>query len=413
MRKSIFFAAAFAGVLCSCSQDEAIEGGMASGAQEGLVPIEIGLAQVRADVTRGTGTVGGLDTENSWAGQSFNVYMFDQGTINVADDVEGVQIYNNQKFNAPATGEEGLATAADNSVKYYPSNGEFDFVGYHTNGAEGSNTPQANAAGDGLELDITIDGSQDVMVADALLDEAGQGGLGDVPYNRTYSAFSARHGVTPTLTFKHQLSRLQFTIIGGNEGSCSHVENGTEMGVRVTSIKVKSKNTGTLTIAKVGSDSRTGAGAIAWDDTEADLTLMQRAAGDADGNEDLVAMTEVLPTWNDETSVGNEVAAGEALLVAPDNQYELTVTLVQNVVTENDPDGGVPTVEEKTIEITENIQLSGGEDSSFEPGHSYNVKLTVYGLERIDINAALTKWEEGEEIELNPMDYPNEPYAGE
>ena len=79
MRKSIFFAAAFAGVLCSCSQDEAIEGGMASGAQEGLVPIEIGVAQVKSTVTRGTGTVGTTDEEtNTWAGQKFNVYMFNK-----------------------------------------------------------------------------------------------------------------------------------------------------------------------------------------------------------------------------------------------------------------------------------------------------------------------------------------------
>ena len=140
MRKSIFFAAAFAGVLCSCSQDEAIEGGMASGAQDGLVPIEIGVAQVKSAVTRGTGTVGTTDEEtNTWAGQKFNVYMFNQGTVTPAVDVEGSPIYSNAVFKAPEAAlstAEGTATAEDGRVQYYPSEGEFDFVGYRTDGAE-------------------------------------------------------------------------------------------------------------------------------------------------------------------------------------------------------------------------------------------------------------------------------------
>ena len=155
MRKSIFFAAAFAGVLCSCSQDEAIEGGMASGAQEGLVPIEIGLAQVKTATTRGTGTVGATeDGGNTWAGQKFNVYMFNQGTVTPAEDVEGTAIYNNAVFNAPAANlnvAEGVATADDGRVQYYPSEGKFDFVGYRTDGAE-QGTPSASADGNSLEL---------------------------------------------------------------------------------------------------------------------------------------------------------------------------------------------------------------------------------------------------------------------
>ena len=404
MRKSIFFAAAFAGVLCSCSQDEAIEGGMASGAQEGLVPIEIGLAQVKTATTRGTGTVGATeDGGNTWAGQKFNVYMFNQGTVTPAEDVEGTAIYNNAVFNAPAANlnvAEGVATADDGRVQYYPSEGKFDFVGYRTDGAE-QGTPSASADGNSLELPIIIDGSQDVMVADAAETE-----LGEVPYDRTFSAYSARKGVDPMLTFEHLLTRLQFTIIGGNEGSCSHMgtDGSTEMGVRVQSIKVKSMTNGTMTVATVGEDGRTGKGSIAWNDGVSEyLTLMERTG---EANENLTAMNEVVPTWNQGTASGDEMQAGEALLVAPDDDYELTVTLAQNVVVNNAGD-----VEEKLITLNDHIQLDDGQGSQLLGGHSYNVKVTVYGLEEITIDTKLTPWEDGGVIELNPMDEPNVPYA--
>ena len=405
MRKSIFFAAAFAGVLCSCSQDEAIEGGVASGAQEGLVPIEIGLAQVKTAVTRGTGTVGAIgEDDNTWAGQKFNVYMFDQGTVTPAEDVEGNPIYNNAVFNAPAADQatdQGTATAEDGRVQYYPSEGKFDFVGYRTDGAE-QGTPSASADGRSLELPIIIDGSQDVMAADAA-----DSPLGEVPYDRTFSAYSARKGVTPLLTFEHLLTRLQFTIIGGNEGSCSHLKAGTgeEMGVRVQSVKVESMTNGTLTVATVGEDGRTGKGSIAWqDDVRGYLTLMERTG---DANQNLTPMSEVVPTWNEGTGSGDEMKAGEALLVAPDNQYKLTVTLAQNVVVNDEGD-----VEEKEITLRDYIPLDDGQDSQLLGGHSYNVKITVYGLEQLTIDTKLTPWEDGGVIELNPMDDPNEPYAG-
>ena len=404
MRKSIFFAAAFAGVLCSCSQDEAIDGGMASGAQDGLVPIEIGVAQVKSAVTRGTGTVGTTDEEtNTWAGQKFNVYMFDQGTVTPAEDVEGTAIYNNAVFKAPEAAlstAEGTATAEDGRVQYYPSEGKFDFVGYRTDGAE-QGTPSASADGNSLELPIIIDGSQDVMVADAAETE-----LGEVPYDRTFSAYSARKGVDPMLTFEHLLTRLQFTIIGGNEGSCSHLKAGTgeEMGVRVQSVKVESMTNGTLTVATVGEDGRTGKGSIAWqDDVRGDLTLMERTG---DANQNLTPMSEVVPTWNEGTGSGDEMKAGEALLVAPANQYKLIVTLAQNVVVNDEGD-----VEEKEITLNDCIQLDGGQGSQLLGGHSYNVKVTVYGLEEITIDTKLTPWEDGGVIELNPMDEPNVPYA--
>ena len=42
--------------------------------------------------------------------------------------------------------------------------------------------------------------------------------------------------------------------------------------------------------------------------------------------------------------------------------------------------------------------------AGFLAGNSYNVKIVVYGLEKVNVNATLTPWTEGEDIYLDPID---------
>ena len=66
------------------------------------------------------------------------------------------------------------------------------------------------------------------------------------------------------------------------------------------------------------------------------------------------------------------------------------------------------------MELNDVIKLSGEPAAAgFLAGSSYNVTITVYGLSKIDINTELTPWENGGEIELDPVDNPNKPTADE
>lgn len=408
MRKSIFFAVAAVGVLCSCSQDDAIGNGIGSGEFDGRMPIQIGMSQGGSVVTRGTGTVGDLGVDNSWAGQDIKVYMFNKNTLDYAIDADGAVIYNDYDFVAPTGTASGLATAKDQSLKYYPVTGEFDFIGYRLDGAIG--TPAVPTINDdSLQIGVTIDGSQDVMIADALLSEEertqldGQG----IDTTRIYSAYSARRNVQPTLVFKHLLARLKFDIIGGNKASCDSVDvDGKQYGVRIDSIKVVSKSNGVLTIATPG-EYHTGIGTLVFDGSKDTLLLKQRAAADVDGNQELETMEEVIPTWNGITNVADTVSAGEALLVAPDDEYKIIITLKQNVKASVSADASDNLVEKKFV-MEDYIRFADASSSKFEAGKSYNVRIKVYGLNRIDITTELTPWEDGGTIDLDPMDKPNQ-----
>ena len=420
MRKSFLFAAALAGVLSSCSSDDAIEAGGGAGSVDGRMPIEINLAQSSSVTTRGTGTVGdtvGGSVQNNWASQAIKVYMFDKNTLTTAKDADGAEIYNNYDFVAPATGSTGLALAEDQSVKYYPAMGTFDFIGYRIDDAAATPAaPTLNATEDSLQIGITIDGSQDIMSAGALLSEEYGKQLADdegVDTARVYSAYAKRKNVDPTLVFKHLLSRLTFNVVAGNKDATGTADV-TMKAVQIDSIKVISKNKGVLTVA-TSNGYHTVPGGLVFSSEKDSLTLMQRDADDTDKNQDLEKLASVPLTWNDGESKGNVLKVGEALLVAPDKEYEVVIFASQEVKTGvDDQEPAQDVIKKKKMELNDVIKLSGEPAAAgFLAGSSYNVTITVYGLSKIDINTELTPWENGGEIELDPVDNPNKPTADE
>ena len=105
MKKHLFIAFAAAGLLASCSSNDDdfnAPGGNQSGINENE-PVEILLGVgTKANVTtKGTGSVGAdhneLNTLNLWNNELVNVYMFDQGTFDLASGDEGV-IFDNATF---------------------------------------------------------------------------------------------------------------------------------------------------------------------------------------------------------------------------------------------------------------------------------------------------------------------------
>lgn len=405
MKKLFISTLAVAGMLCSCSSDDDFVVNDNAN-QSDLVAIRLG---VGASVTRGTGTVGSVDdgtgsttlANNHWNSEKINVFMFNKGTLDLAMFNDGVniptEVYNNQLFTTPSSLEDpnSVAAVAACGVKYYPPQGNFDFWGYRLDDASTGSPVWEDSL---VSVPFTIDGSQDVMVAKAVLTQVQQAetaGWGE-NVDRYYSAFAARKGIQPNMVFKHLLSRLSFKIVGGNDDVRTN-------GVKLVSIGVRSKHTGKLVVADTLNYSN--ANRMVWVEDTTLLELKERRSTAVDAV--LESLTAIAPSYEDSTSVldeglatqrdttvylARETQVGEALLVAPQDKYEIEVKLQQ-------PDRNDPS---NILSYTYVFTMAN--PSGFEMGKSYNVKLTIYGLQEIDVTTSLEPWEDGGSITITPED---------
>lgn len=418
-------AVASLGLLASCSSDDDLSTG--GNGKDGLQQIKIGMG-VQANVaTRGTGTVGAVgEKENTWAKQTVNVYMLNKGTLDLAMFGED-PIYENTVLTTPTDNASGIATELVGGVaqyKYYPTTKTaFDFWGYRLDDADvtaaGDQDGSATAAaiennkfvpyisGDSLLIGFKIDGTQDIMAGKAVPTEeeiAQCGGEDNI-----YSAFAARREVQPNIKFEHLLSRLNFQVLDGKKTETTDPDKA----VKVTGITVKSKATGKLVIAYQG-EATTFTNVSdqlivdKYEDPEAeaalytDLKVMQRTDG-APLTQNLEALEPVTPAWNNGMAMATQV--GEALLAIPADKYEITINLKQKVQVKGDkvtPQEG--DFEEKEYTYEADLKNTVNPEKGFEPGYSYNVTITVYGLSEIQITTTLIPWKDGGNIEMNPED---------
>jgi hypothetical protein len=461
MKKMFFFALAAAGMLTACSNEDTLGGNGEQNVSEQQIRLGVASSKVQ---TRGTGTVGGMtEAENVWAGQTLWVYMLQKGSMDLAyyktptdlgneqnppegteeGTVWGTAVFNNKEFNAPkpATPAEqgvnsGIAKTADQSIAYYPVSGNYDFWGYRVDdavtlagdpavptvkllGAEGqvlTDKEVANAVK--RVVDIKINGSQDIMVGKATPSADELDNLGNYKEN-VYSAYAARKGVQPNITFNHLLTRFTFEVRAGSPAAAGLGEGVHSEAVRVKGVSVGSKLEGHLTVAYT--EAAKDEPLLTFEEnkpTDKPLALMQRATADADHNANLVALEEVALTWPvDEAGkpklkdaegkkimTGDVIKVGEALLVAPgEKEYPLTIDLAQKVLKSLKPDA-VP--EEMELQQKNNIKIDGVK--TFEPGKSYKVTITVYGLEEIQVTVTLVPWADGGSIDIDDDRNPNE-----
>lgn len=423
MKKMFFFALAAAGMLTACSNDDTLGGNGDQNVSEQQIRLGVASSKVQ---TRGTGTVGGMtDAENKWAGQTLWVYMLQKGSMELgyyktpaeaAGAAVGTAVFDNKEFKAPNTAENtvsGLATTADGAIAYYPVSGNYDFWGYRVDDAvtgtpdvklmDDTDTEVEAAAATKRVVDITIDGSQDIMAGKATPSAAEVGKLGDYADN-FYSAYAARKGVQPNITFNHLLTRFTFEVRAGSKATAGQGASGNTEAVRVQGVSVESLTNGKLTVAYKG-ETKEAADLLTFTGDASPLTLKQRAAGAVDNNDPLVDLVEVPLTWPavGEATVGDVIPVGEALLVAPgQTEYPLTIALAQKVkknVTDVDK-------EDMALEQKATIKMDGVK--VFEPGKSYKVTITVYGLEEIEVTATLVPWADGGSIDIDDDRNPNE-----
>lgn len=424
MKKMFFFALAAAGMLTACSNDDTLGGNGEQNVSEQQIRLGVASSKVQ---TRGTGTVGGMtDTENKWAGQTLWVYMLQKGSMDLAyyktpadaaAAVVGTAVFDNKEFKAPnaaASTVSGLATTADGAIVYYPVSGNYDFWGYRVDDAV-AGTPDVKLVDDTDNevatadqatkrvVDIKIDGSQDIMAGKATPSTDEVTKLGNYADN-FYSAYAARKGVQPNITFNHLLTRFTFEVRAGSKATAGAGASGNTEAVRVQGISVESLTDGKLTVAYKG-ETKEAADLLTFTGNASPLKLQQRDAGAADNNDPLVALKEVALTWpaDANATVGDVLPVGEALLVAPgQTEYPLTIALAQKVKKNTT----AADKEDMDLEQKATIKMDGVK--KFEPGKSYKVTITVYGLEEIEVTATLVPWVDGGSIDIDDDRNPNE-----
>lgn len=423
MKKMFFFALAAAGMLTACSNDDTLGGNGEQNVSEQQIRLGVASSKVQ---TRGTGTVGGMtDTENKWAGQTLWVYMLQKGSMELgyyktpdeaAGAAVGTAVFDNKEFKAPNTAAStvsGLATTADGAIAYYPVSGNYDFWGYRVDDAV-TGTPdvktvddtdvevEANAATKRV-VDIKIDGSQDIMAGKAVPSADEVTKLGNYDKN-FYSAYAARKGVQPNITFNHLLTRFTFEVRAGSKATAGAGASGNTEAVRVQGISVESLTDGKLTVAYTG-ETKEAADLLTFTGNASPLKLKQRSGTAVDNNDPLVNLEEVPLTWpaTGEATVGDVIPVGEALLVAPgQTEYPLTIALAQKVKKNTT----AADKEDMDLEQKATIKMDGVK--KFEPGKSYKVTITVYGLEEIEVTATLVPWVDGGSIDIDDDRNPNE-----
>ena len=286
----------------------------------------------------------------------------------------------------------------------------------------------------------------------------------DTELAKAYSSYAARRGVQPTLIFKHLMSRLKFHVRAGEEkaglayytadkaitghyfptfdnenvpdgeyeASVSATFTGetpkTDGAVYIKSIKVTGQKSGvSLTFTPTEKPVLVGTG-----EATAEFTLMQRdteAEKDDNTAKDLIALTPIAPA---NATAGDATAVGENMMIlANESSFDIEIKVMQYVMTNNGQGTGsnTPVYRWKVSSLKTTVNApstmpnpaytEGGsqpksipsEDKDtttgkyiFAAGKSYNINVTVYGNQPIEVTAELTGWIAGDDVEVNPED---------
>lgn len=314
----------------------------------------------------------------------------------------------------------------------------YNFFGYFVDDLDLSNYTREK---DKISYDIEIDGYQDVLVGAAKtpLTEAdfSEGGIYEkaarltedekqkilnIPGN--YSTFAAHRNVHPVVNMKHQLTMLKFfaypgassakdvvikdisvmtltkgtlTVASRNIDDCKLVfkpENGVDVlqkAVKLGEFQKETDESGEThnVYGKIKPGLRDEGYQVKWKDEW------------ADNESQVVPGVTHVPTTKEKMDEAS-VELGAGLLVAPQESYVVTLTYLF-------PDGPRGQMKEHKTEYKITPAKKEGEQASFEKGLLYNVKIGVYGLEKIQISGSVDGWGKGEDIDIDQDKNPNDP----
>lgn len=378
-------------MMASCAKDKtiALDNG-ADGTPEEIIlgagqylSAEVEQGQPMKAASRGIGSVGDLGTENNWNGETVYVY----GIVPALTEKDGQFAINGEAATAPAgtkgeTVTSSLAWKETGKHFYYDGNNLYDFYGCHVDDAATEAMTirtGTDLTTEGFSVPVTIDGTQDLMVAMPDKSKDIEGNLEVTATDNLYSAWSSRRGVKPNLVFKHVLTRLTFKAKCGDASAPAQP-------VKITSIQVTGAiSDGTLTVIPANSGTQgfvagttTANFALKGPDLDPETQKLENFSGKDITNVDPVDFEQI----------------GASMMLVPGEKYTIVINTEQNM------DGAGDIEENEKGTITKEVTIDGG----FLAGTNYNINITVYGLQEIAVDATLTAWEEGGDIDIDPDD---------
>lgn len=400
--------------VCWCLLAAGCRGGDEGEEQSSLnsgLPITLCLDGGFAVQTRGTGTVGDAlsDGNYCWRGEKLNIFMFAKDTtqnpaLTLARDANGY-LFNNTEISAPAAGEaKKVAQVPYGSTLYYPMGGRYDFFAYHADNAATA-SPALSGNKKWMLLPVTIDGTQDLMVAKACPPALQQKAMESqgIDTARCYGAYTARRsigydggydagGIQPYFTMNHILSRLVFYATSSKSGVCDRnyfnagQSDSVYSGVTIDSIIVISPSSGNMIVG--WTRDANPASHLDGMGKPVAMPLKQRAATNGEATS-LVPLVPVRPQWNWIKDRPDTVRMGESLLLCPQESYQIKVVMTQLKVIK----GRVI-----SYSFSHNQKLALKLDTQFRPGKQYKVYFTAYSLQSILLDIELVPWDYGENI---------------
>jgi len=227
---------------------------------------------------------------------------------------------------------------------------------------------------DRIELDASIDGSQDILTAKAKLpvfqDEKDKEKLDTADY--AFSYLSAEKGDIPIFTMDHGTVRIDLVLIPG-------IATGNTSRVVVKSATLRSRTDITVTpaakdTALIGVKFKENSPYVALPLTEDDGTpLKEYTLNIIDSSE---------PDAIDKQKAA-EHQLGAGFFVSPEKRYILNMLL-------HEPDHGEGYVDREPID---NVVRLTAPDAEFRQGNRYVVRMTVFGERDIYFTVSLADWE--------------------
>lgn len=382
MKKFLFIAAAVS-MLMACQKES---GNATLPENDSKVAIQFGTNLSRAQVATKAPV-------EEWAEQNLYIYGVESDVADYTAAADKILI-NNVEAKAPvASGDPAnptmkgeielnnpAITSGNPEPFFYPvDNTTYDFYGYYIGNATAADPAVAATK---ISRVVTIDGSQDIMLAMAdKKADVEEMGAGKVLPVQAYSAYSARRNVIPNLKFNHVLTRFNFFIKAG-------AASGED--VKVKDIYLDSPSaTGELVVV-----AKTAEEMVFTPNGQTASFRLQNATNAVLADS---YMFDEIPAVTADPA--KEI--GESIMLFADNaQYTGKLLMI-------DPDAvqtGAQEVE-FTLDAAKVVTPDGNPIDKFEAGKQYNITILIYGLEEIKITAELVEWGEGGNQTYDPEEW--------
>lgn len=249
----------------------------------------------------------------------------------------------------------------------------YDFFGYYVDDAVIQST---NVAENKTSMNVTIDGTQDLMVGAApevtldLLKSRYPGVIEQetkdkiIAYGEgAYSTYGGGHSVQPKIDMKHCLSRVMVY--------CKQMDGLAK--IKVKEVRLKAKTNGVMTVA---------------------ARNMNDVGFVATGNQSWIN----LPNVQVPLVYGQDVLLGPGIMVPEEDTYDLELVFDETYYL----DEGETLTETKTTVYPILLKM---DNDTFKAGTAYYIKLTMFGATRVEVDVEVgNNWQDGGTIDVGTQD---------